>query len=76
MGKKDVVLNRQYTDEFKVEAVRLSESIGGALSATFSAITGSPAPEREDASGSTASASANSSVSSASAVAVAPRPCH
>jgi len=22
MGKKDLVLNRQYTDEFKIEAVR------------------------------------------------------
>ena len=33
MGKKDVVLNRQYTDEFKVEAVRLSESIGGSQAA-------------------------------------------
>ena len=29
MGKKQSVLNRQYTDEFKVEAVRLAESIGG-----------------------------------------------
>ena len=29
MGKKELVPNRQYTDEFKVEAVRLSESIGG-----------------------------------------------
>ena len=29
MGKKEVVPNRQYTDEFKVEAVRLGESIGG-----------------------------------------------
>ena len=28
MGKKDVE-DRQYTDEFKVEAVRLAESIGG-----------------------------------------------
>jgi transposase len=33
VGKKDVVLNRQYTDEFKVEAVRLSESIGGSSAA-------------------------------------------
>ena len=33
MGKNDVVLNRQYTDEFKVEAVRLSESIGGSQAA-------------------------------------------
>jgi transposase len=29
MGKKELVSNRQYTDEFKVEAVKLSESIGG-----------------------------------------------
>ena len=29
MGKKQSVLNRQYTDEFKVEAVRLGESLGG-----------------------------------------------
>ena len=29
MGKKEVVGNRQYTDEFKVEAVRLGESMGG-----------------------------------------------
>jgi transposase len=33
VGKKDAVLNRQYTDEFKVEAVRLSESIGGSQAA-------------------------------------------
>jgi len=33
MGKKDGVPNRQYTDEFKVEAVRLSESIGGSPAA-------------------------------------------
>ena len=33
MGKKDVILNRQYTDEFKVEAVRLSESLGGTKAA-------------------------------------------
>ena len=33
MGKKDAVLNRQYTDEFRVEAVRLSESIGGSQAA-------------------------------------------
>ena len=33
MGKKDVVLNRQYTDEFKIEAVRLSEWIGGSQAA-------------------------------------------
>jgi transposase len=33
MGKKDGVPNRQYTDEFKVEAVRLSESIGGSQAA-------------------------------------------
>ena len=29
MDKRKSVPNRQYTDEFKVEAVRLSESIGG-----------------------------------------------
>ena len=29
MSKKELVPNRQYTGEFKVEAVRLSESIGG-----------------------------------------------
>jgi len=29
MGRKDDVPNRQYTAEFKVEAVRLPESIGG-----------------------------------------------
>jgi hypothetical protein len=29
MGMKESIPNRQYTDEFKVEAVRLSESIGG-----------------------------------------------
>jgi transposase len=29
MSKKELVGNRQYTDEFKVEAVRLAESIGG-----------------------------------------------
>jgi transposase len=29
MGKKEWVANRQYTDEFKVEAVRLGESVGG-----------------------------------------------
>ena len=29
MGKKQLVSNRQYTDEFKVEAIRLAESIGG-----------------------------------------------
>ena len=29
MGKKELVGSRQYTDEFKVEAVRLGESIGG-----------------------------------------------
>ena len=28
MGKKELVANRRYTDEFKVEAVRLGESIG------------------------------------------------
>lgn len=29
MGKRALVPNRQYTDEFKQEAVRLAESIGG-----------------------------------------------
>jgi transposase len=29
MGKRATVANRQYTDEFKVEAVRLAESVGG-----------------------------------------------
>ena len=29
MGKRELVPNRQYTAEFKVEAVRLGESIGG-----------------------------------------------
>jgi transposase len=29
MGKKELIGNRQYTDEFKVEAVRLGESMGG-----------------------------------------------
>ena len=29
MSKKELVGNRQYTAEFKVEAVRLGESIGG-----------------------------------------------
>ncbi len=33
MGRKDLVLNRQYSDEFKIEAVRLSESIGGTQAA-------------------------------------------
>ncbi len=33
MGKKERGLNRSYTDEFKVEAVRLSESIGGCQTA-------------------------------------------
>jgi transposase len=29
MSKKELIGNRRYTDEFKVEAVRLGESIGG-----------------------------------------------
>jgi transposase len=29
MGKKELVANRQYTAEFKVEAVKQGESIGG-----------------------------------------------
>ena len=28
MGRRESVRNRQYTDEFKIEAVRLGESIG------------------------------------------------
>jgi len=28
MGRRESIRNRQYTDEFKVEAVRLGESIG------------------------------------------------
>ena len=33
MSKKEWVANRKYTDEFKVEAVRLAESIGGSKAA-------------------------------------------
>jgi transposase len=33
MGKKAVVPSRQYTTEFKVEAVRLAESVGGSEAA-------------------------------------------
>jgi transposase len=33
MGKRASVPNRQYTDEFKLEAVRLAESIGGSQAA-------------------------------------------
>jgi len=33
MGKKDLVLNRQYSDEFEIEAVLLSESIGASQAA-------------------------------------------
>ena len=33
MSKKELVPNRKYTDEFKVEAVRLAESIGGSKAA-------------------------------------------
>jgi transposase len=29
MGRKESIANRRYTDEFKVEAVRLGQSIGG-----------------------------------------------
>jgi transposase len=29
MGKKQTVPNRQYTEEFKLEALRLAESVGG-----------------------------------------------
>lgn len=38
MSKKTSVLNRQYTTEFKVEAVRLVESIGGNAAAKRLAI--------------------------------------
>ena len=33
MGKKELVGNRRYTDEFKVEAVRLGESLGASAAA-------------------------------------------
>ena len=33
MGKRERIGNRQYTDEFKVEAVRLSESVGATAAA-------------------------------------------
>ena len=33
MGKKASVPNRQYTDEFRTEAVRLAQSIGGNVAA-------------------------------------------
>jgi|SRR5665213_3978889 len=33
MGSKEDIPNRQYTQEFKVEAVRLAESIGGTQAA-------------------------------------------
>lgn len=33
MGKKEAVPNRQYTPEFKLEAVRLADSIGGSEAA-------------------------------------------
>jgi transposase len=33
MSKKEWVPNRKYTDEFKVEAVKLAESIGGSKAA-------------------------------------------
>jgi transposase len=29
MGRRESIANRQYTDEFKVEAVRLGQSVGG-----------------------------------------------
>ena len=29
MGRRHSIANRQYTDEFKIEAAKLSESIGG-----------------------------------------------
>ena len=34
MGKKESGTNRQYTEEFKVETVRLAESIGGNAAAS------------------------------------------
>lgn len=34
MSKRELVPNRQYTDEFRAEAVRLAESIGGNKAAT------------------------------------------
>ena len=33
MGRRASIANRQYADEFKAEAVRLSESIGGSQAA-------------------------------------------
>ncbi len=33
MGKKGIAPSRRYTDEFKLEAVRLAESIGGSRAA-------------------------------------------
>jgi len=33
MSKSELVPNRQYTDEFKIEAVRLAESVGGSQAA-------------------------------------------
>ena len=33
MNKKELVPNRKYTDEFKIEAVRLADSIGGSKAA-------------------------------------------
>ena len=33
MGKRQLVPKRQYTDEFKIEAVRLAQSIGGTAAA-------------------------------------------
>ena len=41
MGKKELVGNRQYTDEFKAEAVRLGESLGGNQAAKRLGIPGS-----------------------------------
>lgn len=38
MGKKELVPNRQYTNEFKVEALRLAESIAGNQAAKRSGI--------------------------------------
>jgi hypothetical protein len=44
MGKKQQVPSRQYTDEFKVEAMRLGESIGGNQAAKRHASNLTPQP--------------------------------
>ncbi len=45
MGKKEEVPNRQYTLEFKLEAVRLAQSIGGNQAAKRLGIPDSKNPE-------------------------------